>query len=254
MIDAHASLPAVQALTLAGAGALVGSFLGLVSVRLPQGRGVVRGRSQCGGCGRTLGPADLIPVVSFLASRGRCRTCGVAIPRRYPLIEAGSAGLGLIAGALQPDWAAALLTALLLWQLLLLAVVDAENFWLPDVLTLPLAATGLAATSLLTPFALPLHLAAAVGGWLALEAIRRLYRRLRGREGMGGGDPILFGAIGAWTGPLPLPFVLLWAAAGGLAVAAALATRKGGLRADLRLPFGVFLALGCAAVWLLGPR
>src|SRR5690606_500449 len=76
-------------------GLIVGSFIGLASLRLPQGRDVVRARSRCDGCGRRLGPVDLVPVLSWLASRGRCRTCAAPIPLRYPVIELACAALGL---------------------------------------------------------------------------------------------------------------------------------------------------------------
>jgi len=93
---------------------------------------------------------------------------------------------------------------------------------------------------------------AAVGfGGLWLLAF--LYRRVRGRDGLGGGDPFLLGAIGAWVGWAGLPSVLLWASAAGLAVVAAkLVLRRPVASAD-RLPFGVFLAVGAWMTWLYGP-
>lgn len=241
------------AIVLTVLGLLVGSFLGLVSVRLPLGGRIVAGRSRCNGCGRSLGPLDLIPLLSFARSRGCCRTCGAAIPRRYPLMEAGAAIIGLWAGLSQPAMLPAALTALLGWQLLLISVVDAENFWLPDALTLPLAAAGFAAAGLLNPHALIASATGTVAGYVALQAIRLGYRALRGREGMGGGDPILFAAAGAWVGWPGLPSVLLWAAAAGLSVVAAIWLIRRSLAAADRLPFGVFLCIGLWMVWLFGP-
>ena len=139
----------------AGVGLVIGSFLGLVSLRLPAQEDIVRGRSRCGGCGRDLPPWRLIPLVSYVLARGRCRDCGAAIPGRYPLMEAACALLGVWAALSQPSLAAAVLTAVLGWQLLLIAVIDGENFWLPDPLTLPLLATGLLAAILLEGVALP---------------------------------------------------------------------------------------------------
>lgn len=240
------------AATLAGAGLLVGSFMGLVSLRLPAGEPIVAGRSRCGGCGRPLAPWRLVPLLSYLVSRGRCAFCGSAIPPRYPLIESASAAIGVWAALSQPSAAAALMTALLGWQLLLIAVVDAEHFWLPDSLTLPLLASGLAAAAVLDR-SLPDAVAGAAAGFAGLWLLARAYRRVRGREGLGGGDPFLLAAGGAWTGWIGLPSILLWAALSGLSIVAArLLTGRAVSGAD-RLPFGVFLAVGVWLTWLLGP-
>lgn len=241
------------AVLLAGAGLLAGSFLGLVSLRLPAGEPIVAGRSRCGGCGRPIVPWRLVPLFSYLLSRGRCALCGSVIPVRYPLIEAACAVIGAVAAASQPSVLAAVLTALLGWQLLLLAVVDAENFWLPDALTLPLLATGLAAAVLLEDRTLPDSVLGAAAGFAGLWLLARAYRFARGREGLGGGDPFLLAAGGAWVGWIGLPSVLLWAALSGLSlVAARILTARAVSGAD-RLPFGVFLAVGIALTWLLGP-
>lgn len=241
------------ALILGGVGLILGSFLGLVSLRLPRGEGVVGGRSRCGGCGVTLAPWRLVPVISYLVSRGRCTGCGAPIPRRYPLMELAAAGIGVWAGLAQPAPLDAALTALLGWQLLLIAVIDAEHFRLPDSLTLPLLATGGLAAVVLdqtTPLDAVIGAAAGFGGlWLLALA----YRRLRGRDGLGDGDPILLAAGGAWVGWIGLPSILLWASAAGLSLVAArvLVGRK--VSATDRLPFAPCLAAGVWLTWLLGP-
>ena len=238
---------------LAGAGLLAGSFLGLVSLRLPAGEPIVAGRSRCGGCGRPIAPWRLIPLASYLLSRGRCALCGSVIPPRYPLMEVACAAIGAVAALSQPSGVAAVFTALLGWQLLLLAVVDAEHFWLPDALTLPLLATGLAAAALLDDRTLLDSVVGAAAGFAGLWLLARLYRLVRAREGLGGGDPFLLAAGGAWVGWIGLPSVLLWAALSGLSlVAARVLTGRAVSGAD-RLPFGVFLAIGVALTWLLGP-
>lgn len=244
---------ALLAATLAVAGLLVGSFLGLVSLRLPAGEGVVSGRSRCGGCGRPLAPWRLVPLFSYLVSRGRCSDCRSAIPARYPLMEAACAGIGAWAALNQPSMVAAMLTALLGWQLLLIAVIDAEYFWLPDVLTLPLLTTGLAAAVLLQRLTLIDSVIGAAAGFAVLWLLAVVYRRLRGREGLGGGDPYLLAAGGAWVGWIGLPSVLLWSALGGLSVVAARALLGHRMSASDQLPFGVFLALGVWITWLVGP-
>ncbi|PHP17757.1 prepilin peptidase, partial [Sphingobium sp. IP1] len=129
------------ALVGAVAGAIAGSFLATLILRWPQGRGVMRGRSACDGCGRVLGPIDLVPMLSALVQRGRCRTCGAAIDPLHGRVEAGCAIIGALALGFVPDlggigW------ALLGWLLLTLALLDWRHFWLPDALTLPLAFFG----------------------------------------------------------------------------------------------------------------
>ncbi|EJL34232.1 prepilin signal peptidase PulO-like peptidase [Caulobacter sp. AP07] len=230
----------------------VGSFIGLLTLRLPAGRRWIATRSACDACHRRLGPLDLIPIVSFLGLRGRCRTCRAAIPIRYPLLE--TAALGVAAwSALAQSGAMVPVTAIFGWGLLAVAVIDAENLWLPDVLTLPLGAAGWAFTvslGLRTPLA-PLIGAAAGYGALALVAF--VYKALRGRPGLGGGDPFLLGAIGAWVGWRGLPTVLLWSCGVGLAIAAIISLARRRLDLARPLPFGTFLAVGAWLTWLLGP-
>ena len=172
---------------------------------------------------------------------------------RYPLLAVASAGAGVWAGLAQPSVAAAILTALLGWQLLLIAVVDGEHFWLPDRLTLPLLATGLAAAAILNGLSLADSLAGAAFGFATLWLLARAYRRLRGREGLGGGDPFLLAGAGAWVGWIGLPSVLLWAALAGLSVAAAQVATGRRVSGSDRLPFGVFLAVATWLTWLFGP-
>jgi leader peptidase (prepilin peptidase)/N-methyltransferase len=230
----------------------VGSFIGLASLRMPAGGSVVAGRSGCTGCRRRLGPADLIPLASYLALRGRCRTCRTTIPPRYLLLELGCLGLAVWAFAVQPPLLA-VGGALFAWQLLLLAVLDGEHFWLPRTLTLTLIASGLAFAVTRGPDILAASAIGASAGFLALALLAWAYRRLRGREGLGGGDAYMLAGIGAWVGWQGLPTVLLWASVAGLSLAAAAVLTRRGIKADHRLPFGVFLALGAWLTWIYGP-
>lgn len=247
----------IFAALLGGAGLFVGSFLGLVSWRMPRGEGVVLGRSRCGGCGQSLPPWRMVPVISWIMSRGRCTNCRSTISLRYPLMEAGAGLIGAWAGLQHAAFVPALLTAVLGWQLLLLAVVDAENFWLPDQLTFPLAVSGVAAAVWLRPDEPVLAAThASLGvliGFCSLWLIGRLYRTVRGRVGLGGGDPFMLGAGGAWVGALGLPTTLLWASAAGLSVVIAGLISRRSIQATDRLPFGVFLAIGLWMTWLYGP-
>ena len=245
--------PVIAAVLTGGLGLLIGSFIAAVSVRLPLGQGIVAGRSRCMGCERPLRAWELVPVLSWLALRGRCARCEARISPRYPWIELGGAGIGVWAALSGSSWLMVAATAVLGWQLLLIAVVDAENFWLPDVLTWPLAGTGLAATALLARGWPVAGLIGVVAGFGGLWLIGRLYRVVRKRDGLGGGDPFLFAGAGAWVGWIGLPSVLLWASAAGLSLVFGLLMIRRSVSGTDRLPFGVFLAVGIWMTWLYGP-
>jgi leader peptidase (prepilin peptidase)/N-methyltransferase len=234
----------------AGLGLIAGSFLASAAIRWPEARSVVRGRSACDACGAPLRPHELIPLLSFALQRGRCRRCGARIDPRHFGIELAASLLGGVALAAHPG-PLGLVTALLGWWLLLIAVLDLEHQWLPNRLTLPLIPLGLVAAW--AGFGPPLveRELGAVAGWAILFLIAWLYWRLRGREGMGGGDPRLFGALGAWVGVWQLPAVLLGAGLLGLAAVAAMRLRGEKVSATSRLPLGTLLALAAWPIWLL---
>lgn len=231
-------------------GAVVGSFTSTILLRWPTGRSI-GGRSACDGCGRVLKAWDLVPILSFAAARGRCRSCAAPIDRRHLAIEIASALIGAVALALDPG-AGGLATALLGWWLLLIAAIDLEHQWLPDLLTLPLLVAGLVVAWLGVGASLQDRAVGALVGYAALQAIRLLYRAARGREGMGGGDPKLLAAIGAWLGWPALPFVLLGAGLVGLASLAAMRLRGQAVAGDTRLPLGSLMAVAAWPLWLIG--
>jgi leader peptidase (prepilin peptidase)/N-methyltransferase len=223
-------------------GAVFGSFIATVAVRWPEGRSALKGRSACDGCGKALGPHELVPVLSYAVLRGRCAGCGAAIRIGHPVTELLGLAIGVSAGLVSPGLDGAT-GAMFGWVLLALAALDLAAFWLPNALTFALAVTGP-----LAGFApLPDLLIGGVAGFASLWLVAAGYRAWRGREGLGGGDPKLFGAIGLWLGWQALPMVLLGASVLGLS--AALALQLGGRRVTMqdRLPLGVFLA---AAAWL----
>jgi len=219
-------------------GAIIGSFIATLVLRWPAGRSVVTGRSHCDNCGRQLRAGELVPIVSFVAARGRCRRCNAAISRFHPVVELCAAALSGLALWLAPELRGIAL-ALLWWQLLTIALLDARHLWLPDRLTLLLAASGLALGGLGVGAPLADRIIGALAGFASLALIAAGYRRLRGRDGLGGGDPKLLGAIGCWLGWTALAPVVLIAALVGLGVA--VAGRKDRFDA---LPFGTFLAAG----------
>jgi leader peptidase (prepilin peptidase)/N-methyltransferase len=229
-----------------------GSFIGLLTLRLPADRPWAMSRSTCDACKRQLGVVDLVPLVSFLALRGRCRTCGAPIPWRYLLLEGGCLLIALWS-ALAFSGATVLVTAVFGWMLLLIATVDAEHLWLPDRLTLPFGALGVIATLAIGEVSIWTSLVGVAAGYGGLALIAWLYKKVRGFDGMGGGDPRLLGAIGAWVGWQGLPSVLIWACVAGLSVAIAQALVRRRFAAGQQLPFGTFLAIGAWLTWLWGP-
>ncbi|HEY0324575.1 MAG TPA: prepilin peptidase [Allosphingosinicella sp.] len=237
---------------LAGAvlGAIIGSFVAALVIRWPRGEGVTGGRSRCDACGETLRARELVPVLSYLVQRGRCRRCGARIDARHPLVELAGALIG-VAAVLAHPLPLALVTAGLGWWLLATAAIDAEEQWLPDALTLPLVPLGLVAAW--AGFGPPLldRLVGAVAGGLGLALLGWIYRALRAREGLGGGDPKLLAGIGAWLGLLQLPFVLLGAGLVGLAAALALVARGRAVGATTRLPLGALMAVAAWPLWIL---
>ncbi len=247
-----AELLRIESLLLILAAPCMGSFIGVVADRLPADRPLVWSRSACDRCGQRLAVRDLVPIAGWLANRGRCRHCGHAVSALYPAIELAAVLIAVWSLAVLPGWLA-WAGAALGWTLLTLSIVDVRHLLLPDQLTLPLIPVGLVVTWTVAPDALAEHILAALGGFLIFAVLALVYRRLRGREGIGLGDAKLLAAAGAWVSWQGLPGVILLAAAGGLA--GALAKRLVAGRLDLRqpLPFGPYLAAGLWLVWLYGP-
>ncbi|QLC23375.1 prepilin peptidase [Parasphingopyxis sp. CP4] len=230
-------------------GAIIGSFLATLAIRWPQGESASAGRSRCDSCDQTLGVFDLIPLIGYFANRGRCRNCRAVIDQIHPLTEIAAALVGALAISIQPNLHG-VAGAILGWALLLLAVLDIRHFWLPDRVTLPLILVGLGAAWM---FGAPSPLSAAIGaaaGYLLLTIINLLYRALRGRNGLGGGDSKLMAAIGAWLGWEMLPLILLLASTSGLIAVLIFAVRGRAISGADRLPFGAFLALVAWPLWL----
>ena len=270
-------------------GLAFGSFLNVCLSRWPEGESVVKPRSHCRQCGRTLTWWENVPLISWLALRGRCRTCRAWIGWRYPLVELAVgvlwafsiwSSLPAIAEARLPSVVIAYLLAsgilhmILIWLLVGLAMLDAEQLWLPDFLTLPGAAFGLACAAL-DPFIL-LKLDSLTGlpltegmegmrlglwtpgitrlcGVLAAAGlillIRWIYWLIRRREGIGLGDAKLMALLAAWLGlPLALlSFVLgvVLGASVALSQLAIPAARNQSERWALsKLPLGTFLCIG----------
>jgi leader peptidase (prepilin peptidase)/N-methyltransferase len=234
---------------------VIGSFLGVVIARC--GKGSIHGRSCCDSCGHQLGVLDLVPVLSWIALKRRCRFCGAKLSLYYPLVE--------LSAIVPVAWAATVQQGLLLmvsavlgWLLLALAWIDWRTQRLPDRLTLPLAILGLVAAVMYDDNALVDHVLGAVAGYGVFGLVTAVYRRFRGREGLGLGDAKLLGGLGAWLAWESLPSVIFLGAV--MALASAMIARLF-LRVDERRPsgfqhqiaFGPALAMAGWIVWLYGP-
>ena len=257
-------------IVLAGAlGLLVGSFLNVVILRMPQRLdalwkreareilemqvedeplppGIVREPSHCPHCKHPLAAYDNIPLFSWLWLRGRCRYCKTPISIQYPIVELICAVLSaIIVWKFGPSWAA-LAGLLLTWSLIALAGIDFRTQLLPDQITLPLLWLGLL-LSVWPLFVAPSAaiLGAAIG-YLSLWSVYWLFKLLTGKEGMGYGDFKLLAALGAWMGPVALlPIILVSSLVGAIVGGVFIALRR--LGRDVPMPFGPSIAL---AGWL----
>jgi leader peptidase (prepilin peptidase)/N-methyltransferase len=226
-------------------GLLIGSFLNVVIARVPEGRSVWGPRSTCPGCGTLIAWYDNIPVVSFLALRGRCRTCGMTISARYPLVEIATAGAFVIAFHRADSMVEFAVHAVLVAALIAITAIDLRYQIIPDVITLPGIVLGVLANVVTDRVSwLESLIGIAVGGGIFFVII------LVTGGGMGGGDMKLGAMLGAFLGwKSGLLALLLGVLAGGaVAVILLLLGRKGRKEA---IPFGPYLALGgaIAAFW-----
>ena len=231
----------------AAVGAIFGSFLNVVAYRLPRGESLSRPRSRCPQCQTPIKPYDNVPVLSWLALRGRCRSCRAPIPARYPLVEAMTgllcAGVVLAKG---PDEDALLGLALVL-LLVPITLIDLDHRIIPNKLTLLGAVVAPALVALTAPDALREHLiaAAAAGGFFLLAVLA--YPR-----GMGMGDVKLAAVLGLFLGRAVGPAVFVALVAGTL-IGAAVIARKGAQEGrKTAVPFGPFLALGAVVALFAG--
>jgi leader peptidase (prepilin peptidase) / N-methyltransferase len=253
-------------------GAVVGSFLNVVIARVPRGESIVRPASRCPRCLKPIAWHDNIPVVSWLLLRARCRSCGLPISPRYPLVELLTAVLAVAVLRHEgPTWAALGYFGFVA-ALIALAYIDLDTWLLPHQITWPLLAVGL-----LSPVwnrALTWKAAAigAAAGFAAFAAIAVLGERLLKRETMGWGDVWLLAAIGAWLGwAALLPVVLLSALQGAVVGTILIAMRRDPQAPEPvpatatpsdddwvppkhAVPYGPFLALGALEYLFFGDR
>ncbi|HWH13249.1 MAG TPA: prepilin peptidase [Miltoncostaeaceae bacterium] len=240
----HIAPPAYWATVAALVGLALGSFATVVAWRWPREESLVHPRSHCTTCDRTLRAHELVPVVSWLVQRGRCRGCGTGIPARYPLMEAASAALAAGAVLTFGPTAEGLAAALLGVALVPVVAVDIEHRLIPDVVVLPATALALAAAIAAEPGAWWKPVAAATGAAGFLFLLWLVYP-----GGMGLGDVKLALLLGAVLGVAVIPALALAFLAGSL-LGVALLMRHGRAARRMAIPFGPFLAAGAlVALW-----
>jgi leader peptidase (prepilin peptidase) / N-methyltransferase len=229
-------------------GLLVGSFLNVVVLRLPRGESLVAPGSHCPGCAHPVRPYDNVPVLSWLALRGRCRDCRTPISARYPLVEALTAALA--AGVvLANDGTHDVLLGLALVVLLVpIALIDLDHRIIPNRLTALGAVAALAVGAATDLDGVPQQLiaGAAAGGFLLLAALAR-------PGGMGMGDVKLAAMLGLFLGREVAVALLVALLAGTLVGVAVMARRGVGEGRKTAIPFGPFLALGGVVALIAGP-
>jgi leader peptidase (prepilin peptidase)/N-methyltransferase len=230
-----------------GIGLLLGSFLNVVAYRLPRGESLSMPASHCPACNTPIKPYDNIPVVSWIALGGRCRSCKTTIPWRYPLVELGTALLmALTVLVLGPDSDVWLGLAFVL-LLVPVTVIDLDHRIIPNKLMLLGTVVALGILALTAPESIPEHLIAgtAAGGFLLIAAIAR-------PGGMGMGDVKLAFVMGLFLGREVGAAILVALVAGSL-VGGVIMTRKGARDGrKTAIPFGPFLALGGLVALLAG--
>jgi leader peptidase (prepilin peptidase) / N-methyltransferase len=236
------------AIVLAAVGGLiVGSFLNVVAYRLPRGESLTHPRSRCPSCQTQLRVLDNIPVVSWLALRGRCAHCGGPVSSRYPLVELSTAALYVAVVATQDDAVRIALGLLLVTALVPITLIDFDHRIIPNKITGPAAIAALVAiVALDTDFLVEALIGAVAGGGFFLIAAV-LYPR-----GMGMGDVKLAGMLGLYLGRAVAPAIMI-ALVGGVLAGAAVIARKGAAEGrKTAVPFGPFLALGGMIAFFVG--
>jgi leader peptidase (prepilin peptidase)/N-methyltransferase len=228
----------LAALALVG-GLVAGSFIGVVAHRVPRGESIVGPRSRCPTCGTQIAAYDNVPVVSWLALRGRCRNCGSRISPRYPLTELAVGILYAVTFlVLEHDPAELALGLVFVSVLAVVTLTDLERRVIPNGIVLVGAVVGIAIVAATDPASLPERAisAAAASGLLRLGA-------LASRGGMGMGDVKLAALMGLYLGRAVAASLVVGFAAGAL-VGVALMLRHGASARKRAIPFGPFLALG----------
>jgi leader peptidase (prepilin peptidase) / N-methyltransferase len=283
--ELYTAYPALFAASVFVLGLVIGSFLNVVIYRLPimlerewraqaaefapesvpvqapaERFSLATPRSACPACKTPIKASQNIPVISWLALRGRCAACKAAISVRYPAVEMAS---GILAAWIAWHFgfgAPAICAVGVTFALIALTGIDIDHQLLPDSITLPLMWAGLVAAVVIGPVAgaaLPVApqdaIMGAAAGYSSLWLVFHAFRLITGKEGMGYGDFKLFAAFGAWMGWKVLPLIILLSAAAGAVLGLFMIALRGRDRAA-PMPFGPYLAAAGWIAMLYGPQ
>jgi len=268
------SNPVIFSTVAALLGLCVGSFLNVVIHRLPkmmerqwraecaeltgqqapaaERYNLVVPRSACPSCNRPITALENIPLLSWLALRGKCAGCGTRISLRYPVVEAATALLSAYVAWHFGFGVAAAGALLFTWAMIALTGIDLDTCYLPDSITLPLLWLGLLFNVNGTFTPLPSAVIGAAAGYLSLWAVYWAFKWATGKEGMGYGDFKLLAAIGAWLGWQMLPLTILLSSLVGAVIGIGLIVFAGRGR-SVPIPFGPYLAIAGMIALLHGP-
>lgn len=271
MIEYLQATPWAFVLSAGVLGLMVGSFLNVVIHRLPlimqrdwqmqcrdlmqiaaaeekqpERYDLVVPRSRCPHCGHGITALENIPLLSYLALKGKCSACGACIPLRYPVVETLTAVMSAaVAVHFGFGWSATA-ALVLTWGLIALTFIDLDHQLLPDSITLPLLWGGLMLSLGSMWVDSQTAIIGAAAGYLSLWSVYWLFKLITGKEGMGQGDFKLLAVFGAWLGWQMLPLIILLSSLVGAVIGVALILFRGQQR-DVPIPFGPYLA---AAGWI----
>jgi leader peptidase (prepilin peptidase)/N-methyltransferase len=256
-------------------GLLIGSFLNVVIYRLPimmqrewrcdclefleqpsetstEKFDLNMPRSRCGECGHAISALENIPILSYMALKGKCRACKTPISMRYPLVELLTGLISLIIGWHFGVSLQALAGLFLSWFLIAASGIDLGHKLLPDTITLPLMWLGILLSLFNVFIDLETSVIGAIAGYLCLWSIFIMFKLVTGKEGMGHGDFKLLAALGAWCGwKMLLVIVLTSSLVGAIVGISMIILSKSGR--NTQIPFGPYLAAAGWISFLWGP-
>ena len=236
-------------------GSIWGSFSNVCIHRLPDNKGVAKGRSYCPSCKKQIRWYDNIPIFSYVILKAKCRDCSAKINVKYLLVELISALSFVYFFYLFGLSLTTLLFFILSIFFVIIFFIDLKHFIIPNELTFPLMAIGLFKSfdPNLNLYLFPNFLNSVIGGvagYLIIWMIIFIYKRLRNKEGMGLGDAKLLSAIGFWFGWISIPFILFFSSFIALVLAIPSLINKS-KNLSTQIPFGPYLILGCVLYLLL---
>ena len=250
MSMSYAMLNGWLSLFLVLTGPFLGSFISASAQSWPDRSNMaLSSRSHCAACGRQLTLIDLLPLLSFLWLRGKCRTCKAPIAGQHFVAELASTFVALSAVIIFDDWLM-LASALFGYVLLFIALVDYRTRLIPDGASFSLILSGPAVLyALYGPAGLKSAILGAVFGYGIFWLVAFTYKQVRGRDGLGMGDAKLLAGGGAWMGAFALPWIILLASSSAL-VLLLISSKGKTLHRETELPFGPALALAIYGLWL----